>query len=426
MSCLVMWGVIAGTLILALLAAEADALHLTVKQSVEAQSSDYWKAFLNISYYNPEKKVWHTDRSETGRYSNIGDPKEVEGVVVEMKSYNPLASSNSSGVIREDTLTGCNPPFRENKIPKSGESWIAIIRRGHCSFQRKIQNAVKLNASGVLIYDNQGDGGDLMAIPSVDLSSDTSSVGSRGDDDAIPVVFTYNFKGEEIVNLVRRYNRVLLKLHKSAHCKRYHPADSPLIMHSCRPLDDWEDGMQWAVINGGQINRQTFDLNRLWKFNLTGLPPYHAEKRTSVLFVSVSFMILMLISLAWLVFYYIQRFRYIHAKDQRERKLTSQAKRALAIISTSVLKKEDFENKDFNDTCAVCIENYRISDVVRILPCKHLFHKSCIDQWLLEKRTCPMCKMDILQHYGMIAAETEQRNQQPTIVQSDTDSANFA
>ena len=55
-------------------------------------------------------------------------------------------------------------------------------------------------------------------------------------------------------------------------CFRYHPADSPLIMHSCRPLDDWEDGMQWALINGGQINRQTFDLNRLWKFNLTGKP----------------------------------------------------------------------------------------------------------------------------------------------------------
>ena len=38
-----------------------------IVKSVEAQSSNYWKAFLNISYYNPEKKVWHTDRSETGR-----------------------------------------------------------------------------------------------------------------------------------------------------------------------------------------------------------------------------------------------------------------------------------------------------------------------------------------------------------------------
>jgi hypothetical protein len=35
--------------------------------------------------------------------------------------------------------------------------------------------------------------------------------------------------------------------------------------------------------------------------------------------------------------------------------------------------------------------------------CYHFqFHKSCIDQWLLEKRTCPMCKMDILKYYGLV------------------------
>lgn len=38
--------------------------------------------------------------------------------------------------------------------------------------------------------------------------------------------------------------------------------------------------------------------------------------RTSVMFVSISFIVLMMISLAWLVFYYIQRFRYLHAKDR--------------------------------------------------------------------------------------------------------------
>ncbi|KAL5964486.1 hypothetical protein TSMEX_007796 [Taenia solium] len=29
----------------------------------------------------------------------------------------------------------------------------------------------------------------------------------------------------------------------------------------------------------------------------------------------------------------------------------------------------------------------------------HYFHKLCIDPWLLEQRSCPMCKLDILQAY---------------------------
>lgn len=57
------------------------------------------------------------------------------------------------------------------------------------------------------------------------------------------------------------------------------------------------------------------------------------------------------------------------------------------------------------DCCAVCIEPYRPSEVVRILPCRHEFHKSCVDPWLLEHRTCPMCKMDILKHYGFLVSD---------------------
>lgn len=37
---------------------------------------------------------------------------------------------------------------------------------------------------------------------------------------------------------------------------------------------------------------------------------------TSVLFVSISFIVLIIISLAWLVFYYIQRCRYTNAKER--------------------------------------------------------------------------------------------------------------
>lgn len=41
-------------------------------------------------------------------------------------------------------------------------------------------------------------------------------------------------------------------------------------------------------------------------------------KKSSVLFVSVSFIVLMIVSLAWLVFYYIQRFRYAQARGRTQ------------------------------------------------------------------------------------------------------------
>lgn len=36
---------------------------------------------------------------------------------------------------------------------------------------------------------------------------------------------------------------------------------------------------------------------------------------------------------------------------------------------------------------------------------RHVFHKTCVDPWLLEHRTCPMCKMDILKAFGYQASD---------------------
>uniref|UniRef100_A0AC34F6D1 RING-type domain-containing protein n=1 Tax=Panagrolaimus sp. ES5 TaxID=591445 RepID=A0AC34F6D1_9BILA len=119
--------------------------------------------------------------------------------------------------------------------------------------------------------------------------------------------------------------------------------------------------------------------------------------KTSVLFVSISFIILMVISLAWLVFYYVQRFRYAHAKDRMQRRLFNAAKKALTRIPTKPVKAGD---KELDADCPVCIDPYRAGDIVRMLPCRHVFHKTCVDPWLLEHRTCPMCKSDILKAFG--------------------------
>jgi Ring finger domain len=42
--------------------------------------------------------------------------------------------------------------------------------------------------------------------------------------------------------------------------------------------------------------------------------------------------------------------------------------------------------------CPICLEEFLMGDEVRALPCFHTFHKNCIDQWLLQKGLCPVCK----------------------------------
>ncbi|XP_030069185.1 E3 ubiquitin-protein ligase RNF130 isoform X3 [Microcaecilia unicolor] len=124
--------------------------------------------------------------------------------------------------------------------------------------------------------------------------------------------------------------------------------------------------------------------------------------RGSLVFVSISFIVLMVISSAWLIFYFIQKIRYTSARDRNQRRLGDAAKKAVGKLTTRTVKKGDKETDPDFDHCAVCIESYKQSDVVRILPCKHVFHKSCVDPWLSEHCTCPMCKLNILKALGIV------------------------
>mmetsp|Transcript_65552 Transcript_65552/g.152273 ORF Transcript_65552/g.152273 Transcript_65552/m.152273 type:complete len:278 (+) Transcript_65552:64-897(+) len=50
------------------------------------------------------------------------------------------------------------------------------------------------------------------------------------------------------------------------------------------------------------------------------------------------------------------------------------------------------------DICAICCVNFEMGDTLRRLhPCGHLFHRDCIDRWLLESSTtCPVDKQELL------------------------------
>ncbi|XP_022136818.1 uncharacterized protein LOC111008422 isoform X2 [Momordica charantia] len=46
--------------------------------------------------------------------------------------------------------------------------------------------------------------------------------------------------------------------------------------------------------------------------------------------------------------------------------------------------------------CYICLVEYEEGDNMRVLPCHHEFHASCVDKWLKEiHRVCPLCRGDI-------------------------------
>ncbi|GJN07018.1 hypothetical protein PR202_ga24806 [Eleusine coracana subsp. coracana] len=42
--------------------------------------------------------------------------------------------------------------------------------------------------------------------------------------------------------------------------------------------------------------------------------------------------------------------------------------------------------------CAVCLEDFKNGDNLRMMPCCHTFHQTCIFHWLIVSRQCPICR----------------------------------
>ena len=48
-------------------------------------------------------------------------------------------------------------------------------------------------------------------------------------------------------------------------------------------------------------------------------------------------------------------------------------------------------NKFDNFECSICFDEFKENELLKQLRCKHIFHKECLSQWLLNEKKCPIC-----------------------------------
>uniref|UniRef100_A0AAY4ERI6 RING-type domain-containing protein n=1 Tax=Denticeps clupeoides TaxID=299321 RepID=A0AAY4ERI6_9TELE len=214
------------------------------------------------------------------------------------------------------------------------EPWIALVKRGDCLYTDKIEAAKSQNASAVVIYNIDGTGNETNEM----MHPGTVSPFQTGD---IVVIMIGNAFGKDISHMVMNGSKVYMKI---------------------------ERGNPRGLLS-----------NPVWIWIMC------------FIFITVT-----ALTLGYFTIVSVRRIHQIWRFRCEQTHLKSVAQKAIQKLKVRTLKRGDEEVGSEAHSCAVCIEGYKEGEVVTVLTCSHFFHKSCIEPWLLEHRTCPMCKSDIL------------------------------
>jgi hypothetical protein len=65
--------------------------------------------------------------------------------------------------------------------------------------------------------------------------------------------------------------------------------------------------------------------------------------------------------------------------------------------------------EETNKECVVCLDDQRLGNMACKLPCGHLFHKTCVSEWLQKKCTCPVCRYELETSDPVYEAQRQKR-----------------
>ena len=62
------------------------------------------------------------------------------------------------------------------------------------------------------------------------------------------------------------------------------------------------------------------------------------------------------------------------------------------LLVTEMTKRQ----ADDHGSCSVCLEAYKVEDIVGITPCGHIYHIDCFLHWIDNINiTCPLCRANL-------------------------------
>jgi len=93
----------------------------------------------------------------------------------------------------------------------------------------------------------------------------------------------------------------------------------------------------------------------------------------------------------------------LHAEHQRQRAEAEETENQV-MDELQALPMQTWETQQEGDSteadCVLCLETFKADDELRVLPCKHYFHKDCIDKMFASRRfrprSCPNCRSNPL------------------------------
>jgi hypothetical protein len=84
---------------------------------------------------------------------------------------------------------------------------------------------------------------------------------------------------------------------------------------------------------------------------------------------------------------------YLMTVDNIARRVVIQGRQRLLniVLGNSMSSEED----PINTECSICLDLIEIGQRYTKLQCDHVYHRECIQEWLLIKTNCPLCRDDI-------------------------------